>query len=160
MEPFSINLNETEEMGARFKRFAILLAGIFVLTGFIFYLLSQVVSQAVLYLLVALYLLQLSYFLYLLFAGSRAKIFIGADDYALEYQFSMLRKVPEQIIWQTIKKVRLGPTYIAFFKRSGKKKVIALGWLPYAKVLDIKDRVRKICNEKEIAVEVADYHVG
>lgn len=160
MEPFSINLNEAEEKGAKFKRFAILLTLIFAITGIIIYLLSHIVGQTLLFIFLGLYMLQLGYFLYLLFAGSRTKIFINADDYALEFQFSMLRKVPEQIIWQTIKKVRLGPTYMAFFKRSGKKKVIALGWLPYAKVVDIKDKVHKICIEKEIAVEVAEYQVG
>ncbi len=160
MEPFSINLNEAEEKGAKFKRFAILLTLIFSITGVIIYLLSHIVGQTLLFIFLGLFMLQLGYFLYLLFAGSRTKIFINADDYALEYQFSMLRKVPEQIIWQTIKKVRLGPTYMAFFKRSGKKKVIALGWLPYAKVVDIKDKVQKICTEKEISVEVAEYQVG
>lgn len=72
----------------------------------------------------------------------------------------MMRKVPDQVIWETLKKVRLGPTYISFIKRSGKKKVIPLGWLPYAKVVEIKDKVHVICTSKGIDVEVAEYHVG
>jgi hypothetical protein len=160
MEPFSIILNQTEEKGSKFKRFAALLSLIFVVTGVTIYFLSHIISPTLLYIFLALYLLQLIYFFYLLFAGSRAKIFISGDDYALEYQFSMMRKVPDQVIWETLKKVRLGPTYISFIKRSGKKKVIPLGWLPYAKVVEIKDKVHVICTSKGIDVEVAEYHVG
>ncbi len=160
MESFSINLSETEEKGGKFKRFFALLGIIFIVTGLALFLLSHVVSNTILYILIAGYILQFIYFLYLLFSGYKTKMFVNSDDYALEYQFSMVKKVPEQVIWQTIKKVRIGPTYIAFYKRTGKRKVIELGWLPYAKVVDIKEKIQLICRSKGIEVEIAEYHVG
>lgn len=160
MDSFSINLSEAEEKGGKFKRFFGLLAIIFIATGVTIFLLSHLVSSTILYILLAGYLLQFIYFLYLLFSGYKTKMFINGDDYALEMQFSMVKKVPEQVIWQTLKKIRIGPTYIAFYKRTGKRKIIQLGWLPYTKVVDIKEKVQRICRSKGIEVEIAEYHVG
>ncbi|MCB8964294.1 MAG: hypothetical protein H6536_04545 [Bacteroidales bacterium] len=87
----------------------------------------------------------------------KAKLYIKSDEYALEYSFGMLKRTSEAIIWDTIVKVKLGPTYIAFYKRSGKRKVIRLGWLPYAKVVEIKDSICKMSEFKSIPCERAEY---
>lgn len=159
MEPFAINLSQTEEKGGRYRRYLIIIALIFiafsVLSFAIFYKRSSSIEW--IFLLGALYF---AVFIYFAFVGYKSKIFINGDDHALEYQFGFFGKVPEKIIWQTCTKVKLGPTYLAFYKRTGKRKVMQLGWLPYSKVVEIKDKVQHICNEKGITVEIADYHKG
>ncbi|MDA3952362.1 MAG: hypothetical protein PF485_01860, partial [Bacteroidales bacterium] len=86
------------------------------------------------------------------------KMFINADDFAFEYQFGFFRKVPDKIIWETITRVKLGFTYITFYKKTGKRKVIQIGWLPYSKVKEIKNKVHSFCIEKGIEVVVAEYY--
>ncbi len=159
MEPFSINLNQMAEKGGRYKRMLIFLTAIFLIislgTFFIFY--SKDDPKEWIFLAFAVYSLAFIYFGYV---GYKAEMFVNSDDYALEYQFGFFKKVPQKIIWETIVKVKLGPTYLAFFKKTGKRKVIQLGWLPYAKVVEIKDKVQKVAVEKNIEVEVADYQKG
>jgi len=84
-------------------------------------------------------------------------MYIRCDDFALEYQFGFFKKVPEKIIWETLDKVKLGFTYITFFKKSGRKKVLKIGWVPYEKLRKIKNNVHSFCTEKRIPVEVAKY---
>jgi len=159
MESFSINLKEMVDKGGRYKRLLIVLAIIFLATSlaafFIFF--SKDDPKEWIFLGFAVYALVFFYFGYV---GYKSEMFINGDDHALEYQFGFFKKVPEKVIWQTITKVKLGPTYIAFYKRTGKRKVVQFGWLPYAKVVEIKDKVHQICNEKQIEVEVAEYHTG
>ena len=60
-------------------------------------------------------------------------------------------------MWDVIDKVRIGPTYITFFKKSGKGKKVQLGWLPYKKVVEIKERIQQCSNNKGIEVEIAEF---
>gem|GEM_PF-244553 len=156
MEPFSINLNQMEERGGRYKRYLLTLGIIFIVISVISFLLLHKKEGTSLwvFLPIVIYILLFIYFAYV---GYKTKTFINGDDHALEYQFGFFKKVPEKIIWQTLSKVKLGPTYITFTKRTGKKKTIQIGWLPYAKVKDIKSKVQEICNEKGIEVAVAEY---
>ncbi|BDX38562.1 hypothetical protein CYCD_19170 [Tenuifilaceae bacterium CYCD] len=97
-------------------------------------------------------------YIYYAWVTYKAKLYIQADDYAVEYSFGMIKRTAEIIIWDTIVKVKLGPTYVAFFKRSGKRKVVSLGWLPYVKVVDIKEKIRKACEYKGVPFEIVDYN--
>lgn len=157
MEPCSINLNQMADKGSRYKRLLLILALIFLVTSaFFFWLLyKQDNPNEWIFLGLGVYFLLFIYFGYV---GYNAEMFINCDDFALEYQFGFFKKVPDKIIWETLKKVKLGFTYIAFFKKSGKRKVIQVGWLPYQKVKEIKNKVQEICNEKGIEVEIAEYH--
>jgi len=159
MEPFSINLNQSAEKGTRYKRLLIILAIIFLATSAlaIIFLYKKESRLDWVFIGFGVYALV---FVYFGFVGYNSKLFVNGDDYALEYQFGFFTKVPEKIIWQTISKVKLGPAYIAFFKRTGKKKNVQLGWLPYSKVVEIKEKVHQTCSEKGIEVEIADYHKG
>jgi hypothetical protein len=146
-----------EDKGARYKRLLISLALSFILTSFAaYFLFFKNNDNPNLWILGAWGVYLLLYF-YFAFVGYNAKMFINADDFALEYQFGFFRKVPEKLIWETITKVKLGFTYIAFFKRTGKRKVIKIGWLPYSKVKEIKNIVNSICDEKGIEVVTAEY---
>ena len=159
MEPFSINLNQMAEKGGRYKRLLIILTVIFlaISLGTFFILYSKDDPKEWIFLAFAIYSLVFVYFGYV---GYKAEMFINANDYALEYQFGFFKKVPQKIIWETVTKVKLGPTYLAFYKKTGKRKLIQLGWLPYAKVVEIKDKVQKVAVEKTIELEIADYHKG
>jgi hypothetical protein len=156
MEPCSINLNQMEAKGNRYKRLLVILALIFLVTSAIVFWILYKKDNPVewIFLGLGIYFLLFIYFAYV---GYNTKMYINCDDFALEYQFGFFKKVPGKIIWETVKKVKLGFTYVAFFKKSGKRKVIKVGWLPYQKVKQIKHAVQTICDEKGIQVEVAEY---
>ena len=156
MEPYSINLNQMVDKGSRYKRLLLILALIFLVTSaIIFWLLYKKDNpNEWIFLGLGVYFLL---FIYFGFVGYNAKMFINCDDFAFEYQFGFFNKVPEKIIWETLTKVKLGFTYIAFYKKTGKRKVIKVGWLPYQKVKEIKNTVQAICDEKGIMVDVAEF---
>jgi hypothetical protein len=157
MEPFSINLNQTANKGSRHKKLVIILALIFLVTALIIFWILYKKDNPVewIFLGLGIYFLLFIYFGYV---GYNTKMFINSDDFALEYQFGFFKKVPERIMWETVKKVKLGFTSITFFKLTGRSKVIRVGWLPYHIVKEIKNHIQAICNEKGIQVEVAEYH--
>lgn len=155
MEPFKINLNQSTETGSKYKKFVITLGVIYFLTSLtafiIFYLKNDPVEWV--FIGAAVWgVVMLSF----AFVGSKAKLYISADDYAIEYQFGFIVKTPTAIIWETVKKVKLGPTYITFFKRTGKGKKVAIGWLPYAKVIEIKDLIKHYAESKGIPTEIGE----
>lgn len=156
MEPFKINLSQTTETSGRFKRFLITMAiGLIIVSAisFAFFYKNNKASEWF-FVLLGVYA---SAFLYFAFAGHRTQLFFNGDDFAIEYQFGFFMKTPIVIIWETITKVKLGPTYITFFKRSGKGKQVQIGWLPYAKVIEIKDNVKCFAEGKGIEVETAGF---
>lgn len=157
MKPFSISLNQMTDKGARYKRLLIVLTILFAATSAAAYFIFYKGNNPNLWIFVGWGIYFLLY-IYFGFVGYNTKMFINGDDFALEYQFSFFKKVPDKIIWETVIKVKLGFTYIAFYKRTGKRKVIQIGWLPYSKVKEIKNNVNSLCNEKGIDVEVAKYH--
>lgn len=156
MEPFNINLNQTTETGNRYKKFLVILMILFIAaaaTSF-FILNQQHDPKEWIFLAFSIYGLGFIYFAY---AGRKAKIYFKADDFAIEYQFGFFLKTPTSIMWDVIKKIRIGPTYITFSKKSGKGKKVQLGWLPYAKVIEIKDKVNLFAQSKELEVEIAEF---
>jgi len=156
MEPFSINLNQMAERGGRYKRFIVILAILFIAISVISFLILYRKDDPKEWIFAALGV-YVVLFIYFAFVGYRAKLFINGDDHALEYQFGFFNKVPDKIIWETLSKVKLGPTYLAFFKRTGRRKLVQIGWLPYAKVIEIKSKVQNVCEEKGIELEIAEY---
>jgi len=156
MEACTINLNQTADKGRRFKRFIFILTLIFLASAaaIAWMLYKQHDMETWIFISLGVYFLLFLYFGYI---GYNAKMYIRCDDFALEYQFGFFKKVPEKIIWETLDKVKLGFTYITFFKKSGRKKVLKIGWVPYEKLRKIKNNVHSFCTEKRIPVEVAKY---
>lgn len=157
MEPFKINLNQSSETGNKYKRFIITLAIIYFASSIAAFLFFYLKNDPVEWFFIgaAAWGLIMAYFA---FIGYKTQLYFSADDYAIEYQFGFLVKTPTAIIWETIRKVKLGPTYMTFFKLSGKGKKISLGWLPYAKVIEIKDKIKQFADAKGIAVEIGELH--
>jgi len=156
MEACAINLNQTADKGRRFKRFILILTLVFLASaaGVAWLLYQKQDMETWIFISLGIYFL---FFLYFGYIGYNAKMFIRCEDFALEYQFGFFKKVPEKIIWETIDKVKLGFTSITFFKKSGRKKVLKIGWVPYEKIKKIKNNVHSFCAEKGIPIEVAEY---
>lgn len=156
MESFYIDLNEMTNKKTKLYKILAIGAVVFIALAVISILLlgDKFKKAEVPFIVMGVYF---ALYIYYAWFTSRAKLYIQADEYAVEYSFGMLKRTAEIIIWDTIVKVKLGPTYIAFFKRTGKRKVISLGWLPYAKVVDIKERFCKVCEFKGITCEKAEY---
>jgi hypothetical protein len=157
MEPFSISLSEMTDKGSRYKRLLIILVILFAATSIAAYFLFLKGNNSNLWIFIGWGIYFLLY-IYFGFVGYNTKMFINGDDFAIEYQFGFFSNVPDKIIWETVTKVKLGFTYIAFYKRTGKRKVIQIGWLPYSKVKEIKNNVNSLCEEKGIVIEVAKHH--
>jgi len=156
MEACTINLNQTADKGRRFKRFILILTLVFLASaaGVAWLLYQKHDIETWIFISLGIYFLLFLYFGYI---GYNAKMFIRCDDFALEYQFGFFKKIPEKIIWETIDKVKLGFTSITFFKKSGRKKVLKIGWVPYEKLKKAKNTVQAVCTEKGITLEVAEY---
>lgn len=157
MEPCSINLNQMKDKGRRYKRLVFILTLIFLVSSAIISWLLYRKDSANEWFFVGLFFYFLL-FIYFGFVGYNSKMYIHCDDFVLEYQLGFLKKVPEKIMWETLSKVKLGFTSITFFKKSGRKKVLKIGWVPYEKLKKIKNTVQSICTEKGIELEIAEYH--
>lgn len=157
MEPFKINLNQMAETSGRYKRFLLILALVLVIVSVVVFILFSHENNPKEWIFLSYGFIAIMY-IYFAYVGYVAKIYFSADNFAIEYQFGFFMKTPTAIIWEVIDKVRLGPTYITFFKKSGRGKKVELGWLPYKKVVEIKERIQQYSELKGIKIEVAEYN--
>ena len=156
MDSFYIDLNEMTNKKPRLIKMWLFGAVIFALL----FVLSFVVLSSRNHKVEWYYIAGIVYFgLYIYFAWSayKNKLYIQADNFALEYKFGLLARSTKSIMWATITKVKVGPTYMNFFKKSGRKNSIKIGWLPYNKVVEIKDSVVKMCETLEIPLEKSEF---
>lgn len=156
MESFYIDLNQLSSKKSKLFRVWAVGAVVFTVFGLLLTLIfKKHVGRAELPIVaIAVYFLLYIYFAWVTY---KSKLYIQADEYSVEYKFGMLKGSSEKVIWETVVKIKIGPTYIAFFKRSGKRKVIRLGWLPYSKVIEIKNRVCSVCEFKGIRCEKSEF---
>lgn len=156
MESFYVDLNEMSHKKTKLFRIWAFGAIFFIILAVLsFILLRNQFGRALLTVLImAVYFTLYIYFAWITY---KAKLYIQADRYTLKYSFGMIKQSAESIMWDTIVRVKLGPTYVAFFKRTGKRKVVALGWLPYVKVIEIKDNIEKFCKVKGITCERSEF---
>lgn len=158
MDIFDINLNEMSQKRKRlFRVWAYGAMAILVLAGLSLYFLQDMVGHSY-WLIAVILLVYLAAYIYFTRVTIKTKLYIKSDEYALEYRFGVLSKSEQIIIWDVLTRVKIGPTYIAFYKRTGKRKVIRLGWLPYSKVVEIKDKIESVCKDKGIKYEIAQYN--
>lgn len=155
MDAFAINLNSTAKKGGKYRRFLVITSSIlillFIVTAAIFF--GYGVFNKWLLILYGVYII--SYF-YALLASYDAKIYIKADKYALSYHFAYYRRAPTVIVWNTVKRVKLGPTYLEFFKLSGKSKRINLGWISYKELMSVKSKVKNLALSLGIEVDYVE----
>ncbi|HPD95239.1 MAG: hypothetical protein H6537_06665 [Bacteroidales bacterium] len=156
MKEFFIDLNEMPLKKSKLYRMwiigALVLIVLVIASFFIFDIKSVKTGWPML-----LPLFYLSVYIYYAWYTYKLKLYIRGDEFAVEYKFGMLAQSVNTIIWDTVTKVKFGPTYVTFFKKSGKARKIALGWLPYAKVVEIKDSIIQLCENKAIKCEQGEY---
>lgn len=156
MTYFNLDLNEYSKRKPRVIR--LLIMGALVCLGFtiaslaIFLTLKS--SLEWFFLIAAIYLALYIYFAWIAF---KTKLYVKADENGIVFKFGIRENTKDFIIWDSIKKLRVGPAYVAFLKKSGKWKRIQLGWLHYTSVIEIKDKVVEVCRKKGISYEVVDF---
>ncbi|RPH30980.1 MAG: hypothetical protein EHM93_14945 [Bacteroidales bacterium] len=156
MVNFYIDLNEYSSKKPRIIR--LLIFGAIVCLGFtitslaIFLTLKS--SLEWFFLIAASYIALYIYFAWVAF---KTNIFVKANDNGIVFKFGIRNGSKDYILWDSIKKVKIGPAYITFFKKSGRRKRVQLGWLTYSRVVEIKDKVVALCDNKGITYEVVDF---
>lgn len=156
MDSFNIDLNEMTNKKPRLIRMWLIGLVIFVLLFvFSFVILASRNHKVEWYYVAGI--IYLGLYFYFAWSAYKNKLYIQADNFALEYKFGLLARSTKSIMWATIVKVKVGPTYINFFKKSGRKNTMKIGWLPYHKVVEIKDSIIKMAETLEIPVEKTEF---
>lgn len=156
MDSFYIDLNEMSSKKPRIKR--LLLFGACLCLGLFLSSLSILISfNSRLEWVFLIAVLYLALYIYYAWITYKAELFVKADSSIFEYKFGLLKNSKNIIMWDVVSKVRLGPAYVAFFKKSGRRKMVRLNWLPYSKVIEIKDKIIQMCDSKRIKYEKVDF---
>ena len=155
MESFNINLNKSSAKEDRLKKYLLIISFVLLFLMLITYGILYInnVRNEWTYILLGFYV---AAYIYFAFQGQKTNLYINADTTVLEYQLGYYRRAPIAILWQSIKRVKIGPTYVAFYKKSNKRKVIHLGWLPYAKIIEIKNNIETLCKNLKIDIEYGE----
>ncbi|NVO09716.1 MAG: hypothetical protein HXX16_07140 [Bacteroidales bacterium] len=155
MTSFYVDLNEASSKKPRIRR--LLIFGATICLGFILFSLSIFLffrsSLEWFFLVAGLYLVL---YLYYAWVTYKTSLFVKADTVCFEYKFGSLKGSKSAILWDVVSKVKLGPAYVAFYKKSGRRKMVQLNWLPYSKVVEIKESLIKMCEFKNIEYQKVD----
>ena len=156
MSSFYIDLNEFSSKKPRI--FRLLILGAIVCLSLVLSSLSIFLtmnsSLEWFFLIAAIYVALYIYFAWITF---KTKLYVKADAKGIEFKFGIRSKTANYINWDLIKRIGIGYAYLSFVKKSGKRRRIQLGWLPYSKVVDIKEKVIEMCKYRGIAFEMIDF---
>lgn len=156
MKEICIDLNEfstKRQRVFRFLVFGLLICVSLILLSILF---LSLLSKTIEYLVVVIIIYLILYF-YFVWLSFKTKLFIRSDEGCIIFKFGIRNSSKDIIRWNTIRKVRIGPTYIAFYKKSGRRRRYMLGWLPYAKVIEIKDSLITLLERLGVDYEVVDF---
>jgi len=157
MKNFNIDLNEYSSKKPRIIR--LLFFGAIVCLSFILLSLSFFLTfkgpLEWFFLVLAVYL---ALYIYFAWVSYKTKLYVKADENGIMFKFGVLAYSNDFIIWDSITRVIIGPTYISFFKKSGKRRRIQLGWLHYSKVIAVKDNIVEVCKGRRISYEIVDFY--
>jgi hypothetical protein len=156
MDSFYIDLNEMTNKKPRIIRLWLIGAVVFALLFVVSFVILSNRNHEVKWYYVA-GIVYLGLYIYFAWSAYNNKLYIQSDNFALEYKFGLLARSTKSIMWATIVKIKVGPTYISFFKKSGRKNTIQLGWLPYNKVKEIKEDIIKMGEALEISAEISEF---
>jgi hypothetical protein len=155
MESFKIDLNEMSSKKPRVRKLLVL--GAIICLGFMvasFAIFLTLDSKLEWYFMVAA--IYFALYVHYAWISYKADLFVKADTLGFDYNFGLIKRSKNSISWDTVSKVKFGPAYVRFIKRSGRRKLVQLNWLPYAKVIEIKDSLIKICEYKKVPYEKAE----
>ena len=156
MKTFYIDLNESSSKKPRIIRllaFGAMVCIAFILASIAVFL-KYTSSFEWIFLISAIYVALYVYFAWITY---KTKLYIKADVSGIDFKFGIRSNSGSYIIWDSVSKVRIGYAYIAFFKKSGRRKKIQLSWLPYSKVIEVKEKLEAFCKYKKIACEKIDF---
>lgn len=156
MKIYYIDLNEITRKRSRTIRLLALGAGaclLLVIITFLVFLKSKSSIEWPL-LFQTVYLL---FYIYFAWITLKAKIFIKADSNGIVFKFGIRNRSKDYLLWETVSRIKIGPTYITFLKRSGRMKKIPLGWMPYKKVIEVKETLVELSESKNIPYEIVEF---
>jgi len=156
MKTYYIDLNEINRKRARSIRFLALGAGVCILLIIVTFLVFLKYNSSVEWPLL-FQTVYLSFYVYFAWITLKAKIYIKADGNEIVFKFGIRNRSKDYILWETVSGIKIGPTYITFFKKSGRKKRIPLGWMPYKKVIEVKETVVELSSSKNIPCEIVEF---
>lgn len=156
---FYIDLNEDREYHWRTER-KIAMAGsiaLLVICALNIAAATTTYSRALYTLMLLLYI---AAFTYSYRIRLRTKYYVRSDEQIIEYKLHAMDRLKQQLLWDSIERVKFGATYVAFYKRTGKRKLLKMGWLTYDSVIRIKRQLQQACAERDIPYEVAQIYRG
>lgn len=156
MNDFFVNLNEYSTKKQKVFRTLIFGGLLFIGVMILSFLLLWFFNKAAEYLVATITVYLIIYF-YFAWFSFKTKLYLKADKSCITIKFGIRNSSKDIILWDTIRKVRIGPTYIAFYKKSGRRRRYMLGWLPYAKVIEIKDNLIALLDSIGVDYEVVDF---
>jgi Ca2+/Na+ antiporter len=155
MNSFFVDLNDLSIKKPRIRRFLVLgaiLCFVLMIASIALFL----TFQSSLGWFVVMFATYFVFYVYYAWMSHKANLYVKADSTGFDYKFGLLKRSNNYIMWATISRIKIGPAYIRFIKKSGRRKLVQLNWLPYVKVIEIKDSLIKMCESKHIPFEKAD----
>lgn len=156
MKTYYIDLNEITRKRARTIKLLAIGAGVCILLIIVTFLVFLKYKSSLEWPLL-FQTVYLSFYIYFAWIALKSKIYIKADGNGIVFKFGIRNRSKDHIIWEAVSKIKIGPTYITFFKKSGKRKRILLGWMPYKKVIEVKETVVELCDSKNIPCEIVEF---
>ena len=104
-----------------------------------------------------IFAIYIALYIYFAWITLETKLFVKADNNGIEFKFGIRFSSKNYFIWDAVKNVRIGYAYIVIYKKSGRRNRVQLGWLPYGKVIEIKESLEGICRDKRIPCEKVDF---
>jgi len=163
MKPFEINLNQAAKTKHKYRSFLIirslLLIAASLITFFVVILINRQPNiKFNYYWIILICAVYVAYYIYSLYSNYKTKLYVKTDDIAFSYRLGYNRKSAIFVVWDTIKKVKIGTTYISFYKKTGVQKKISLGWLSYKELTLIKNAVEDFAKMLGVTVEKAEIY--
>ncbi len=125
MISFYVDLNEASSKKPRIRR--LLIFGAAICLGFMLLSLSIFLffrsSLEWFFLVAGLYL---ALYLYYAWVTYKTSLFVKADKVCFEYKFGSLKGSKSAILCDVVSRVKLGPAYVAFYKKVGSAELVAL----------------------------------
>jgi len=156
MKTYYIDLNEITRNRARTIKFLAFGAGVcllLIIASFLIFFKYKSSKEWPLLLLTV----YLALYVYFAWITLKAKIYIKADSNEIVFKFGIRNRSKDYILWETVNRIKIGPTYIIFFKRSGRRKKFLLSWMPYKKVIEVKETVVELSESKNIPCEIVEF---
>lgn len=151
MDSFFVNLSSSTDKIKRFRRFVILLSLFLVVLAILPVVFLSFFFGFNVWLSLFLGLHTVIYGC-LVYSSYKSELYVKADKVGLVFKVSLYRQAPVRIFWESVKMVKLGPAYVAFYKASGRRRMLRLGLFSYRNVILVKRNIEAIAKELDIPI--------